>query len=142
MNHFTPPATRKLLSKASLCVTLETALLFTHSMRRVFVSGSDCALGVTLLGFYYPLLGRLTTAIGENGSLKLIGYLNKEGLCSNLHLIAVMLESKMLLLIIYLTLVLLLVTNLPIRDRNTTASANFAPIVKEPAMYFFEKCAY
>ena len=80
--------------------------------------------------------------IGENGSLKLIGYLNKEGLCSNLHLIAVMLESKMLLLSIYLTLVLLLVTNLPIRDRNTTASANFAPIVKEPAMYFFQKCAY
>ena len=58
MSHFTPLATRKLLSKASSCVTPEIARLFAHSMRHVNYSGSAYAFGVIQLGFYYPFSGR------------------------------------------------------------------------------------
>jgi hypothetical protein len=111
MSHFTPVATKKLLSKASLCVMPETALRFTHLVRPVCYSGSVCALGGILLSFYYLFLRKLTIAIGRNGSPGLIGQLSVEVWFSKPPLIAAMLVSKTLFLNICLTLVLLLVIN-------------------------------
>ena len=85
------------------------------SLRRGYFSGSAYALGVILLSFYYPSLGRLAIAIGVNGSLNLERYLHRDGWFSKPPLIAVMLESKELSLNIYHNSVLLLATSLPIR---------------------------
>lgn len=78
MSHFTPLATKKLLSKASLCVMPEIALNFTHLMRPVCYSGSAYVLGDILLSFCYPFSGRFTIAIERNGSLSLIDYLDTD----------------------------------------------------------------
>ena len=79
LNHFTPPATKRHSLKANLCGMPEIAPGSRHSLRCGYFSGSAYALGVTLLRFYYPFLGRLAIAIGVNGSLSLERYLHRDG---------------------------------------------------------------
>ena len=113
--HTPPPATKSHSLKANLCGMPEVAPGSRHSLRRGYFYGSGHALGVILLSFYYPFLGRLAIAIGVNGSLSLERYLHRDGWFSKSPLIAVMSELKNLSLKIYHTLVLLLVISLPIR---------------------------
>ena len=56
---------------AFLWIKTEIAPASRLSLRRGYFSGSAYALGVILLSFFYPFLGRLAIAIGVNGSLNL-----------------------------------------------------------------------
>ena len=56
---------------AFLWIKTEIAPASRLSLRRGYFSGSAYALGVILLSFFYPFLGRLPIAIGVNGSLNL-----------------------------------------------------------------------
>ena len=107
MSHFTPVATKKLSSKASLCFTPVTALRFTHLVRPECCSGSVYTLGVILLSFYYLFLGKLTIATGRNGSLSLKGFINVEVWFSKPPITVAILVSKMSFLSICQTLVVL-----------------------------------
>ena len=64
--------------------------------------------------FLLPFFWEINYSTGRNGSLGLIGYRDKGEWYSNPHSTAVMLESKILFLSIYLTLALSLVINLHI----------------------------